>query len=109
MPLGRKAGLGPGHSVRCGPPPAKGANVQPMFIVAKRIPISATAQHLLHTSRQSVPITLQWSASFPSKFASFHEVILGHKESSTKQHLDGSAIFAGLTTVTNQQTMLLNL
>ena len=52
MPLGRKVGLGPGHFVLDGaqpPPQKKGAQTpifRPMSIVAKRSPISATAEHL---------------------------------------------------------------
>jgi len=51
MPLGRKIGLGPGHTVLDGDqgPLPKGAqppNFRPMSIVAKRSPISATAEHL---------------------------------------------------------------
>jgi len=49
MPLGAKVGLGPGHIVSDGDPaPPKGAQppiFRPMFIVAKRSPISA-AEHL---------------------------------------------------------------
>jgi len=57
MPLGTKVGLGPGHSVLHGDPSLptpllqKGAQPPPNFwlmsIVAKRSPISATAEHLL--------------------------------------------------------------
>jgi len=50
MPLGTKVGLGPGHIVLDGDPdfPIKGTapNFRPMSIVAKRSPISATAEHL---------------------------------------------------------------
>jgi len=53
MPLGMEVGLGPGHIVLHGDPahPAKGQNgtapiFRPMSIVAKRSPISATAEHL---------------------------------------------------------------
>jgi len=52
MPLGTKVGLGPGHIVLHGDPaPPEGAqlhNFRPMSIVAKRSPISATAEHLLN-------------------------------------------------------------
>jgi len=54
MPLRTKVGLGPGHIVgttqlllKRGTAP----NFRPMSIVAKRSPISATAEHLLHTYR----------------------------------------------------------
>ena len=56
MPLGTKVGLGPGRIVLYGdpalPPPKRGkpANFRPMFIVAKRSPISATAEHLFFDS-----------------------------------------------------------
>jgi len=52
MPLGMKVGLGPGDFVLDGDPaPLKGAqqppSFRPMYIVAKRSPISASAEHLL--------------------------------------------------------------
>jgi len=53
MPFGTEVGLGPGHVVLDGDPapPRKGAQqpptFRPMSIVAKRLPISATAE-LLH-------------------------------------------------------------
>jgi len=52
MPLGTKVGLGPGRIVLHGDqlPLPKGAqppNLRPMSIVAKRSPISATAELLL--------------------------------------------------------------
>jgi len=55
MPLGMELGLGPGHIVLDGElvPQKKGGtalNFQPMSIVAKRSPISATAEHLLISS-----------------------------------------------------------
>jgi len=51
MPLGREVGLSPGHIVLDGdaPPPSQrgiASNFRPMSIVAKRSPISATAEHL---------------------------------------------------------------
>ena len=49
MPLVMEVGLGPGHIVRWGPSSPKGAqppNFWPMSIVAKRSPISGTAEHL---------------------------------------------------------------
>jgi len=51
MPLGTKVGLGPGRIVLHGDPapsPKRGAadNFRPVSIVAKRSPISATAEHL---------------------------------------------------------------
>jgi len=54
MKLGKQVGLGPGHIVLDGaqlPCPQKGTQppifyFQPMSIVAKRLPISATAEHL---------------------------------------------------------------
>ena len=50
MPLGTKGGLSPGHIVLDGAQlPQKGGtapNFRPMFIVAKRSPISATAEYL---------------------------------------------------------------
>ena len=51
MPLGMEVGLGPGHIVLDGDPDAQKAaelppNFRPMSIVAKRSPISATAEFL---------------------------------------------------------------
>jgi len=51
MSLGTKVGLGPGRIVLHGdpaPPPKRGTvpNFRPMSIVAKQLPISATAEHL---------------------------------------------------------------
>ena len=52
MPLGREVGLGPGHIVLDGdpaPPSRKGHSphsFRPMYIVAKQLPISATAEFL---------------------------------------------------------------
>jgi len=51
MSLGKEVGLGPGRIVLHGdpaPPHKRGTdlNFRPMFIVAKRLPISATAEHL---------------------------------------------------------------
>jgi len=53
-PFGRKVGLGPGHTVRSQLPlPQRGTapNFPPMSIVAKRSPISATAEHLFKNGR----------------------------------------------------------
>jgi len=54
MPLGKEIGLGPGHIVlddypvgTQGPPQQPLATFRPMSIVAKRSPISATAELLL--------------------------------------------------------------
>jgi len=51
MPLGTKVSLGPGHIVLDGDPAvpikAHSPNFQPMSIVTKQSPISATAEHLL--------------------------------------------------------------
>jgi len=61
MPLRTKVGLGPGRIGLDGDPAPlrKGAqlpNFRPMSIVAKRSPISATAEHFLHSSWQIVSI-----------------------------------------------------
>jgi len=69
MPLGMKVGLGPGHFVLHGDPahppfPKKRStapNFQPMSIVAKRSPISATAEHLLVKSMQHLSEKTQFS------------------------------------------------
>jgi len=55
MPHGREVGLGPGHTVLDGDPaplPEKGTtpNFRSMSIVAKRLPISATAEHLFNNN-----------------------------------------------------------
>jgi len=53
MPFGTEVCIGSGHIVLDGDPvptPKKGAqplNFRPMYIVAKRTPISATAEHAL--------------------------------------------------------------
>ena len=53
MPLGKEVGLGPGHTVLDGdpvgtqPPTAAPPHCRPMPIMAKRSPISATAELLL--------------------------------------------------------------
>jgi len=54
MPLGKELGLGPGHIALDGhpvgtqPPTAAPPHFRPMPIVAKRSPISATAELLLY-------------------------------------------------------------
>jgi len=61
MPLGKEAGLGPGHIVLDGDPmgtqrPAQQPlpTFRPMSIVAKRSPISATAELLLNSFGETV-------------------------------------------------------
>jgi len=53
MPLGMTVGLGPGNTVLDADPAlpqgAQPPNLCPMYIVAKRLPISATAEHLFVT------------------------------------------------------------
>ena len=60
MSLVTEIGLGPGDIVLDGDPaPPKrvtAPNFRPVYIVAKRSPISAAAELLLHGSRQRVPI-----------------------------------------------------
>ena len=56
IPLGAEVGLGPGHCVRWGPAPlpqkrGTAPDFRPMSIVAKRSPISATAEILLTHGR----------------------------------------------------------
>jgi len=46
MPLGTKVGFGPGHIVLSVDPVRGTANFWRMSVVAKRSPISATAEHL---------------------------------------------------------------
>jgi len=70
MPLGRKVGLGAGHIVLSrdvGPPSKRGSapNFRPMFIVAKRSPISAiAAEHLYKQSPYKTNKTL-FGLSYP--------------------------------------------
>jgi len=58
MPLGTKVGLGPSHIVLDGDPapPKKGTapNFRSMSIVAKRSPISVTAEHLFSSFDHTV-------------------------------------------------------
>jgi len=63
MPLGTEVGLGPGHIVLDGDPahPTERAQQSPHFsahFALARSPISATAELLFHSSRQSL-YTLQ--------------------------------------------------
>ena len=56
MPVGTEVGLGPGDIVLDGDPapPKKGhslPNFRPVSVVAKRLPISDTAEHLFQTTR----------------------------------------------------------
>ena len=76
MPLGKEAGLGPGHIVLDGDPmgtqrPAQQPlpTFRPMSIVAKRSPISATAELLLHSSPQNVTILYNGVPLPPSKLS----------------------------------------
>jgi len=77
MPFGTVVGLGPGHIVLDGnqlPPQQKkgtAPNFRPVSVVAKRSPIPATAEHLLHSSRQKVHI-LHSGRPFPQKIAPSH-------------------------------------
>ena len=73
MPLGTKVGLGPGRIVFLGDPAPLPKGAQPpnfwrMSIVAKRSPISATAEHLFADLTAQSAYALQWAARFPSKF-----------------------------------------
>ena len=56
MPLGTKVGLGPGHIYGDPAHPQRGSapNFWPMSIVSKRLPISATAKHLLPSIPKSI-------------------------------------------------------
>jgi len=60
MPLGKEVGLGPGHTVLVGhpvetqPPTAALPHFRPMPIVAKRSPVSATAELLYKRSPKNV-------------------------------------------------------
>jgi len=69
MPLGTEVGLGPGHIVLDGDPaPAKGAqprNFRLVSLVAKRSPISATAEHLF---ARLVGFIIYGESNSPSSF-----------------------------------------
>jgi len=60
MPLGKEAGLGPGHTVLDGDPvetqlpTAAPPHFRPMPIVAKRSPVSATAELLYKRPRKNI-------------------------------------------------------
>ena len=60
MPLGKEVGLGPGHIVLDGdpvgtqPPAAAPPDFRPMPIVAKRSPISATAELVFFTAHRGL-------------------------------------------------------
>jgi len=59
MPLDTEVDLGPGHIVFDGaqlPPPENGHSSPPMFIVAKRSPISATTELLLYNRKINMKI-----------------------------------------------------
>ena len=62
MPLGKQVGVGPGHIVLDGdpmgtqPPTAAPSHFRPMSIVAKRSPISATAELLLTLPEQPLAL-----------------------------------------------------
>jgi len=64
MPLGKEVGLGPGHIVLDGdpvgtqPPQQPLPTLRPMSIVAKRSPISATAELLSYNLNEHQPIIL---------------------------------------------------
>ena len=85
---------------RWGPaPPKKGAqphNFRPMFVVAKQLPISATGENLLHSSRQSVTIVYKGAATFPPYNYSFpwgtgtpsNRIPWAHLSPQPKRHLD---------------------
>jgi len=70
MPLGTKLGLGPGHIVLDGDPalptPKRGTtpNFQPISIVAKRWPISATAKHLFTKLMKKIKGERFWDTVF---------------------------------------------
>jgi len=77
MPLGTEVDLGPGQIVLDGDPapaPRKGHSSPPLFgpcLLWPRSPISATAELLLHSSRQSVAI-LYTGPPFTLKIAPSH-------------------------------------
>jgi len=54
VPLGTMVGLGLGNVVLDADPASPPPNFQPMCIVAKRSPISATAEHLLNMLRGAI-------------------------------------------------------
>jgi len=75
MPLAKEAGLSPGHIVLDGdsaPPQQPLPTFQPMSIVAKRSPISATAELLLRIVNKSEDKPILLSAAEQSKRISKH-------------------------------------
>jgi len=81
MSLGTEVGLGPGHTVLDGEthlPLPKGAqlpNFRPVFIVAKRSPISATAEHLFLIFKEDGSAYFGHVAGADSKHSQHHRVI----------------------------------
>jgi len=64
MAFGTEVDIGPGHSVLAGDPPplpkkkrdTSAANFRPMSVVAKRSPISATAERMFHLAVRNLVI-----------------------------------------------------
>ena len=83
MPLGKEVGLGPGHIVLDGdpvgtqPPTAAPPHFRPMPIVAKRSPISATAELLLYLQLHHIH-----KVPFPSGVRTWLSPYLGLKPQS---------------------------
>jgi len=76
MPLGKEVGLGPGHIVLDGdpvgtkPPTATHPHFRPMPIVAKRSPISATAELLYSNNAKNLHhLTTHSTTVLPHKMA----------------------------------------
>ena len=69
MPFGKEVGLGPGHIVldggQWGPiPTAASPHFRPMSIVAKRSPISATAELLYTCSKALLRLYFSWNENY---------------------------------------------
>ena len=97
------------HCIRQGPSspnPRKGHNTPASFgpcLLWPRSPISATAELLFYSSPQW-SYTLQWATLLPAKLLRFIRDMNPHLIHGSI----GSAVFAGLTTVTDRQTTLLD-
>jgi len=105
MPLGTEVGLGPGQNVLDGnpndldgnpTPPQKGHSTPTNFRSMSTVAISATAELLLHSSRQRVAILYNGRPLSPLKLPlhtrdmDFNKYVvpLAHQSSQSKQHLD---------------------
>jgi len=71
MPLGKEVGLGPGHIALDGDPAppfprGRAPSFRPMSTVAKRSPISATAEHLFYFGVRSTATSVSVGVCLPA-------------------------------------------